>query len=108
MNVFLSPSLRGAGDAQREDAVGVPVAVAGIGVSAAVARGPHEDGALALPAARHAVDEGPPREGPRTVHGLAVVLRAPGGAVYVDVFRIQAQGPRLHRVVHDTVQHAHT
>lgn len=41
-------ALGGAGNGQREDAVGVSVAVARVRVSAAVARGPDEDGAFAF------------------------------------------------------------
>lgn len=54
---------------------------------------------------RHSVDEGPARQGPGPVHRLAVVLGAPGGAVDVDVVRVETESARLHRVVHRAVQH---
>lgn len=54
----------------------------------------------------------PPEEGLLSkagwpIHGLAVILGAPAGAVDVDVVGVQAQRTCLHRICHLTVQHAH-
>ena len=71
------PVLCGRADGERERRVGVAVAVAVVVVPAAVARGPHEDAALALAARGDALHEGPRRQPARPVHRLAVVVGAP-------------------------------
>ena len=71
------PVLGGGADRQGPDGVGVAVAVAVVVVPAAVARGPDEDGALALPALGDALEEGLRGHAARTIHRLAVVIRTP-------------------------------
>lgn len=41
------------------------------------------------------------------IHGFAIVLGAPAGAVDVDVVGVQAQRTSLYRVSHLAIQHAH-
>ncbi|TNN87429.1 hypothetical protein EYF80_002146 [Liparis tanakae] len=43
-----------------------------------------------------------------SVHRLPVVLRAPAGAVDVDVLGVQTEGLGLHHVGHLTIQHTNT
>lgn len=51
--------------------------------------------------------EGLPREEARSVHRAAIILRAPAGAIDVDVLRLQAEGLSLHDVSDGSIQHAH-
>lgn len=88
-----------------EDGVGVAVAVTRVRQSAAVSARPNVNRALALPSARHSVDEGPARQWSRSVHGHAVVFRAPGRAVDIDVVGVEAQRLRFDRIVYTSVQH---
>ena len=74
---WYEPVFRGRADGQSEGGVGVPVAVAVVVVPAAVARGPHEDAALAPPPRAHALHEGARGQPAGAVHRLAVVVRAP-------------------------------
>ena len=75
------PVLCGRADGERERRVGVAVAVAVVVVPAAVARGPHEDAALALAARRDALHERARRQPPGAVHRLAVIVGAPAEKV---------------------------
>lgn len=56
--------------------------------------------------ASYTVDKRPPGKRTGTVHRLAIVLRAPRSAVYVDVIRIQSQRPGFDGVVNRTIEHS--
>ena len=101
----LAAGLGGAGDGQGVDGVGVAVTVAVVRVEAAIAAGPHEDGAQTSSALRDSLQESLLGQRAGAVHSLAVILGAPAGGVDVDVGGIEGETASLHRIVDQPVQH---
>ena len=81
--------LSGAGHGEGPDGVGVAVTVTVVVIPPSVPTRPHEDAAPSLPPICHSVDEGSAGEIAGSVHCLAIVIRAPGGAGRKRDYKLQ-------------------
>ena len=77
-------------------------------VPAPVAARPDKDTSLPTPTTGYSLDESSARQLAWTVHGFAIIIRSPGGAVDVDMLVVETQAPGLHGIGDIAVEHPHT